>query len=191
MSRSPISGQKDVPVYPLHRVQDIPSSVTSTPIPPINTALPQSVNWQAPSRRRLEQLLGPWITDIMSNSGRIQSYRNGNHLLNEVGQEKWKSAPDSEPCQLACETLLSRRKSDTLKQRDELNENDKMVQLEWHFPWAIRLRYTHPKRRLQAFRTIDHEKGTSNASVSQPTEQALEKKCFYDHLPLQLNPTSV
>ncbi len=98
---------------------------------------------------------------------------------------------DSEPCQLACKTLQSRRKSDTLGQWDESNQNDRIVQPEWHLFWAMRPRYTRPKRRRRAFRTIDHGKSMSNASVSRPTAQALERNCVYGHLPIQLNPTSV
>ncbi len=88
---------------------------------------------------------------------------------------------DSEPRQLACNTLQSGRKSDTLGQRDELNQNDRMVEPEWHLFGAMRPRYTRPKRRHRAFQTIDHGKGTSNTYVSQPTAYALKTNCVHGH----------
>ncbi len=121
----------------------------------------------------------------------MRSHRNGCHLLHSVGQGKWKSAPDSKPRQLACKTLQSGHKSDTLRQRDESNRNDRIVPPEWHLFWAIRSRYTRPKQWRRAFRTIDHGKSTINASVSQPTAQALKRNCVHGHLSIQPNPTSV
>ncbi len=119
------------------------------------------------------------------------SHKNGRHLLHVVGQGKWKSAPDSEYSQYAYKTLQSGRKSDTLGQQDESNQNDKMVQPEWHLFWAIRPLYTRTKWRCWAFWTIHHGKSTSNASVNQLTPQALKKNCVHGHLSIQPNPTSV
>ncbi len=121
----------------------------------------------------------------------MRSHRNGPHLLHKVGQGKWKSASDSEPYQLACETLQSGRKSDTLRQQDELNQNNKTVQPEWHIFWVMCPRYTCPKRRRWAIRIIDHGKSTSNEFVSQLTPQALKKNCVQGHLPIQPNLTTV
>ncbi len=99
--------QKDVSVYPLRHVQDISASITLAPIQPINVTLPNKVHWLARSRRRLRQLRGQRSCGEMSNGGSIRSHRNGRHLLHTVGQGKWKSAPDSEPRQLAYKTLQS------------------------------------------------------------------------------------
>ncbi len=191
MPRSPIAGEKNVPVYPLRRVQDISASFTSTPIQPINAAFPQSVHWLARSKRRLGQLPRWRSFGETSNGGSKRSQSNGRHLLHAVSQRKLKSPPDSEPRQLAWKTQQSGHKSDTLGQRDESNQNDGMLQPECHLFWAIRPRYTRPKRRRRAFQTIDHGKITSNASVSQPTAQALKRNCVYGYLPIKPTLTSV
>ncbi len=189
--RSPIAEQKNVPVYPLRCLQDISASVTLAPIQPINEALPQSVNWLAWYRRQLGQQPGRRSCDKTSNDGCMRSHRNSGHLLYVVGQWMWKSAPGSEPCQLACKMLQSGHKSDRLGQEDESIQNDRMVQPEWHIFWAIRPRYTRPKRRHWAFWAIDYGKSMSNASVSQPTAQALKKNCVHGHLRVQSHRTSI
>ena len=81
--------------------------------------------------------------------------------------------------QLTCKTLQYGRKSNTLRQPDESNQRNRMVQPESYLFWAIRPRYPCPKRRRRAFRTIDYGKDSSNASVSQSTAQSLEKNCVH------------
>ncbi len=177
MPSIPIAEGKNVRLYLFCRVQDISARVTSAPIQPFNTGFPQSVHWLNRSKKWLGKLPGQRNCSGTSNGGNIQSHRNCRQLLHAVGQKKSKSAHDSEPRQLACKTLQSGRKRNTLGQQDESNQNDIMVLPEWLLFWAIRPWYTSPQWRRRAFWIIDHGKGTRNASVSQSTAQALEKNC--------------